>query len=548
MHSISRIDPSSASAPAQVDLPSSLQSLILSRIDQLAENEQTTLRAASIIGRSFRVAWLSGYFADLGVLTHVKAHLDQLHAFDMTLPAKFEAELTYLFKHMVTYEVTYDSLPFATRSRLHERLARFLEAQIAVGTLNESSVLDALVHHYTHSDNKDKQRLYLEHASVAALRVSAFSAALDHLTRLLELTPASDPGRSALERQLGDVHYRLGNYAAAQSALDKALAIATTDADRSATRALLAHITAQKGDYDGAKAILLDTVPLARASGDTAILSSALYALGTVHWRLGKVDEMVAVFEESLAMAQAVGDVSGELTALNGLGVAFLHTNGEKAERLFSEVVRRADEVGNRERVMIALANLGVLEDERANDIAARDYHSQALAISRELGTQYYIAHHLSNLAGSEVALGDIGNAKVHNDEALALAHRIGTTYVLVQALCNTVEIAYAEGDRAWALALVGLMRRQAAWSSEDTHWINTLIVQWGISTAEAEAGMAKGEELIGKQPSKIYSRGIETMGAADAGLKFVTELPTVPLMLQRKMWKTWSIHTNVES
>src|SRR5204862_3365276 len=48
-------------AGAQIELPVSLQSLILSRVDQLAERVQLTLKAASVLGRLVRVSWLAGY-------------------------------------------------------------------------------------------------------------------------------------------------------------------------------------------------------------------------------------------------------------------------------------------------------------------------------------------------------------------------------------------------------------------------------------------------------------------------------------------------------
>ena len=491
-----KVDPHDAHALDNIELPDSLHSLVLSRIDQLGEREKTTLRAASIIGRLFRVNWLIGYYAGLGDLATVRSHLDQLHEFDLTLLDMPEPDLTYLFKHVITHEVTYESLAFATRAWLHERLARFLEAQVAAGKTSETAVLDALVYHYTHSENQDKQRLYLQRASAAALLVSAFDAALDYLTHLLELTPTSDPDRSALERQVGDVHYRLGDYVAAHAALEQALAVATTVADRAASHTLMAEVTSQKGDFSTARTILLDAVPLARASEDMHVLCRALYTLGNVNWRLGNMDNANRALEESLALAQAIGDVTRELAARNGLGVVCMHTDGDRSERILTEVLRRAHAVGSRERIMTSLANLGVLADERAHDEAARGFHQQALALARELGAQYNIAHYLSNLAGSEIALGDIPNAKAHNLEALTLAHRLGTQYVMVQSLCNTVEIAYGEGRRVWALALVGLMRRQPAWSSEDSHWIDLMLTQWTLDPAEAEAGMAVGDAL----------------------------------------------------
>jgi hypothetical protein len=109
-----------------IELPDSLHTLILSRIDQLSEQEKTTLRVASIVGRLFRAQWLTGYYPELGSFLQVKAALDALDSLDITPLDSPEPELAYLFKHIVTHEVTYESLPFATRAKLLEQLARFL--------------------------------------------------------------------------------------------------------------------------------------------------------------------------------------------------------------------------------------------------------------------------------------------------------------------------------------------------------------------------------------------------------------------------------------
>ena len=58
------------------ELPSSLQSLILSRIDQLMEGQKATLKVASIVGRSFEVATLWGFYPQLGATEQIKEHLE----------------------------------------------------------------------------------------------------------------------------------------------------------------------------------------------------------------------------------------------------------------------------------------------------------------------------------------------------------------------------------------------------------------------------------------------------------------------------------------
>ena len=52
------LDPSDPYALAQLELPSSVQSLVLSRVDQLGERPKTLLKVASVLGRVFRVGWL----------------------------------------------------------------------------------------------------------------------------------------------------------------------------------------------------------------------------------------------------------------------------------------------------------------------------------------------------------------------------------------------------------------------------------------------------------------------------------------------------------
>jgi adenylate cyclase len=491
------LDPRDPNVLDKIELPDSLHTLILSRIDQLSEREKTTLRVASIVGRLFRAAWLTGYYPELGELPKVKADLDQLAKMDITPLDTPEPELAYLFKHIVTHEVTYESLPFATRARLHEQLAQYLEGQIAVGALHTTPLLDTLVYHYTRSENRTKQRAYLQKAGQAALGVSAFNTAVEYLTGLVELTPAADPARAALALQLAEAHYRLGDQAAARVTIQQAQAAATTEADRAAALALLGEITSELGDYAQAQTILAEALPLARASGDALTLCRALYALGDVGWRLGKLDDAHAPLNESLSLARSLGDVTRELFALNRLGGVILQQGDlVEAERLIKEVHTRAAAVGNRERAMVALNGLGVVAGARQNVAAARDYFQQALALARELGAQQNIAMFLINLADTDIKLGCLAAARAGLREGLALALRLGALTWAVVAVMYFAKLTYAEGQTEEALAFWGLARVHPAWASDDQQELDAALARWALDVAVVEAGLAKGAAL----------------------------------------------------
>ncbi len=425
----------------------------------------------------------------------MKDALDTLELLDITPLDTPEPELTYLFKHIVTHEVTYESLPFATRARLHERLAAYLETRGAVTT----SILDAIAYHYGLSDNTHKQREYFQKAAEAAQAVSAYSAAAEYLTRLLEVTPAEPSAvRSTLARQLAEMHYRLGDFPAARAAIEQARAAATTDRDRAGALAMLSEMTsAGLGDFAGAQTILAQAVPMARASGDEMTLCRALYALGDVHYRLGKPEDAKAALVESLTLARSLGDLSRELWALNMLGlVAGQLGNAAEEEQLYTEVLTRATAAGNRDRAMVALNNLGTLAEERGDFAAAQTCYRQAITIAREIGSQSRAALFFYNLASIDLQLGQFDAARAGLREGLALALRLGASPRVVLAVFLFAILIYAEGQTERALALIGLALNQPAWSSEFQRQLDIALAQWTLDPSVVEAGMKQGEAL----------------------------------------------------
>lgn len=207
------LDPHDSTGLNRIELPDSLHTLVLSRIDQLSEHEKNTLRAASIVGRSFRAAWLTGYYPALGDLIYVKTDLDKLDSLDIT-PLDSEPELAYLFKHIVTHEVTYESLPFATRAKLHEQLAVYLES---IG-----AHVDMIAQHYGRSNNEQKQREYWLKAGDAAREAFNSEAALEYYERLYPMI--SEPSeQGSLHLKLADVYYGRGRLAEAREHLTRGL-------------------------------------------------------------------------------------------------------------------------------------------------------------------------------------------------------------------------------------------------------------------------------------------------------------------------------------
>jgi predicted ATPase len=182
------VDPSDAEALRALELPESLHSLVLSRIDSMNDAPRRTLKVASVVGRVFEAPILPGAYPELGTLDEVLQQLDELRTVDL-ISLDRDLEHAYLFKHVATQEVAYESLPFGLRARLHGRIGDWIE------TSDPDRVdrhLDLLAHHFWLSDDEERKRSYLSRAADAAREAYANDAAIRYLERLIPLLDGRD--------------------------------------------------------------------------------------------------------------------------------------------------------------------------------------------------------------------------------------------------------------------------------------------------------------------------------------------------------------------
>ncbi|MCP4422186.1 MAG: AAA family ATPase, partial [Chloroflexi bacterium] len=204
----------------KIELPTSITALVLSRIDQLNESQQLTIKVASVIGRLFRVSMLWGVYPNLSLMG-VQKNLELLSHLELTPMDTPEPELTYLFKHIVTQQVAYDSLLFATRATLHEQIGLYIEHTYAD---NLPQYLNLLAFHFEHSNNEEKKQTYLIQAGEAAQADYANQAAIVYFTKALPLLTGTD--EIDLLLKLGKARELTGDWEGAGEAYETAVSIA----------------------------------------------------------------------------------------------------------------------------------------------------------------------------------------------------------------------------------------------------------------------------------------------------------------------------------
>ena len=449
------IAPQDNKALERLDLPTSLHSLILSRLDQRTESQKITLRVASVIGRLFKAALLWGFYPELGPPERVRADLEALCRRDLTRVDTPDPELSYLFKHIVTQEVAYESLPYATRAMLHEQLAQYIER-----TYSEplEQYVDLLAFHYWRTENEDKKREYLCKAGEAAQADYANEAAIDYYQRVLPLLPAEE--KVPVMLKLGEVLQLVGQWDEVNQLCEEGMAMAEQLGDRQ----ILAQCQTARGQLlwrQSQYAEALTWLERARVVfedvGDQAGVADVLKFEGTLAAVQGNLEEARTLWQRSLAIRQELDDKVNIANLLNNLAIVARNRGDYEESRALNEealVLRR--ELGDRRAIAQSLNNLGMVLTDLGEYEAARAQLEVAVGLQREIGDRWEIANALETLATATRDQGDYVASLSLYDESLTILWELGERWMLAYVLEAMGGLAALQGQPQRALRLVG--------------------------------------------------------------------------------------------
>ncbi|MGA2977125.1 MAG: AAA family ATPase [Spirochaetia bacterium] len=168
-----------------IDVPVTIQSLILSRIDGLEENVRSILQSAAVIGRLFRERLLE-------YVTREEERLDQylwqLEEKDLIYEERAVPEAEYSFKHELTHDTAYGTILVKRRGEFHRRVGEGYETLYS-DRLEE--FYEDLAHHFSRSDDRQKAVKYLVLAGEKAASRFANTQALLFYQQALERVEGS---------------------------------------------------------------------------------------------------------------------------------------------------------------------------------------------------------------------------------------------------------------------------------------------------------------------------------------------------------------------
>jgi DNA-binding CsgD family transcriptional regulator len=329
-------------------LPEALRDVLLQRAFRVDEDGRAVLRIAAAAGRDVPYRLLAAV-APLPVPRLIAALRQAVECNVLTFD---HTTSSYRFRHALLAEAVYTTLLPGEREQLHERLARTLAGSPELGA--SWSTAAELAHHWAVAGDAEAAFAASIQAAREAEAVSGLAEALGHAERAAGLWPeVPDPvTRCGLDRpdllawiaRLADL---TGNGARAVAAVRDAID-GTGAAAAAPLYERLGMYLLRLGELADGLAAFERALALTPADPPTRERARVLAALGNALLRPDRYRESLAVCEEAIAVARALGDETAALAArvIRGMNLCYLGRVDEGLGEL-AAVRRRAEECGD---------------------------------------------------------------------------------------------------------------------------------------------------------------------------------------------------------
>jgi tetratricopeptide (TPR) repeat protein len=211
-----------------VTIPSTIQDVIMARVDSLPESAKEVLQSGSVIEREFSHELIKDIseLPEKELLSQISVLKDSELLFERGIyPASI-----YIFKHALTQEVVYDSILTRKKRKLHNKIGQAIE-RLYPNNLHEHYGI--LAEHFISSENYENGAKYCKSAGRKAERAGSLNDALvyrDKLVNCLEKLPRTKHVEKNIidaRTVLGLYYLQLGQLVEAKATIDPIVDLAT---------------------------------------------------------------------------------------------------------------------------------------------------------------------------------------------------------------------------------------------------------------------------------------------------------------------------------
>ena len=416
---------------ADFTIPSTINDVIMARVDSLPEGARQLVQTGAVIEREFPYSLLkrlSG-LPDQELLSL----LSTLTKCELLYEHGMFPHSTYVFNHALTREVVYDSILPDKKKKLHGQIAAAIEE---VCGENLSDHYGILAEHYLASENYEKASEALRLAGRRAARKGSLSEAIAHakrrITALERLSQTDHLEESLIDARmvLGMYYLQLNRHVEAYYAVEPVVDLAAKR-NNPKRLSMIYCVTGSyhsfvREDFERGLKDLKSAVELSEAAQAFVTYAQANFWSGVHLYTVAcDFENSLNHFQKGLQLAVAANNLWGLSTVKSNIGM-LLYFQGAPSLGLemTAEAVRLAEESGDIFSKCRAYVSHGLCLCGRGFLKEAADNLALGAEFSSRVDYFFWNAIARYHLAEISHVMGDFQEAVGHHEEAFRLMER----------------------------------------------------------------------------------------------------------------------------
>ena len=376
-----------------LQVPDTLQGVLLSRLDRLSVELKQVTQKAAVIGRIFHYRVLERL---TNASNSLREQLASLETLDLVHERCRLPELEFIFRHALTQEVAYQTLLTPARKELHRQVGDALESLFR-DRLDEFA--GVLAYHFFSAESWQKALDYSIRSGDAAFRVCAYAEARDHYGRALECLKSLEDDPKHL-RQRVEITIQLVGASLHAGVPEKNLAM------------------------------LVEAEQIAQSLNDPLLVARVQLWIGRAHYIGGRLKEAAAYYQKALYVAQQLEDP--ELAALPKAvfgRVLLMQGRFKESLQMLNQAIPLLEREKNQHETLFAYIHRGIAQTWLGHYPAGLSDANRTLEIARSTRDQNAEVMSRAGLTFIQVLAGEFADGIASGHEALAVAEKSGDTF-----------------------------------------------------------------------------------------------------------------------
>ncbi|MEO0303784.1 MAG: tetratricopeptide repeat protein [candidate division WOR-3 bacterium] len=461
------------------NIPSTISSIIIARIDRLNEELKSLIEKSSVIGYEIEREILKR----VSRLKNFDERVKEIERENILLKLN---ELKLIFKHSLIRDTVYNMILKKKLKEYHSMVAEIMEKLF----YEDEERLSDIAFHYERGENYEKAKeFYIKSGDYAHKKFRLFDSLKfyekslnyayessdrifirsklyrikfilgiwqevknDYEQLLNEIVEyADDKLKSEILKDYGDLLFQMGFYDECQEYLDKSYEVFARLNNKKELADILsikAQIFWRKNEFKKAIEYCEKTKEFVEQEDDPETYANIFLTKGNIAKDMGDYDEAIKNYEQVIRIAQDNNILLTLSSVYGNLGLIYwMKGEFDNALSKYLEAEKILKNVNSKSSLSYLYGNLGALYYSMKEYQKAEDFFMKQLKISRELNDRKSIRIVLNNLGGIANIKGDYSSESEFYKESLQLAEQLNDRLGKRTVLSNLGQLYALLGD-----------------------------------------------------------------------------------------------------